>query len=144
MAQFVKTHGMSKTPTFNTWFHFRHRCINPKHKQYKDYGGRGITVCKRWNKFENFLADMGKKPEGMSIDRINNSKGYSLENCRWATGKEQAKNRRSNVIFNGEYATDASLRLGGSKRLVSSRIKYGWLTELAFTIPARGYSRSRP
>lgn len=88
------THGQSKTPTYSTWLAMWSRCTNPKHVGWKSYGGRGIKVCRRWQKFENFLADMGPKPEGLTIERRNNERGYSPTNCCWATQAEQNRNKR--------------------------------------------------
>lgn len=88
------THGKTDTPTYYTWSAMIQRCGNPKNPSYCWYGARGIKVCRRWLKFENFLADMGEKPSGTSIDRVNNNKGYSPGNCRWATPKEQTNNQR--------------------------------------------------
>lgn len=78
------------------------RCYNPNNHAYSDYGGRGIVVDESWHTFENFYTDMGVAPEGLSLDRINNNKGYSKENCRWATPKEQGNNKRFNVIIEYE------------------------------------------
>lgn len=78
-----------------SWASMISRCNNPNRSNYKYYGGRGIKVCRRWKKFENFLADMGRKPPGKSLDRIDNNKGYSPSNCKWSSKSEQMKNRRS-------------------------------------------------
>lgn len=89
-----RTHGLSKSPTYKSWASMWVRCTNPRNKDWHNYGGRGITVCKRWRKFENFLADQGLKPEGLTLERVNNEKGYTPKNCKWATRAEQARNQR--------------------------------------------------
>lgn len=84
----------SKSRTYTTWDNMIQRCKNPKRNFYEYYGGRGIKVCTRWLKFENFLKDMGERPEGTSIDRIDPNGNYELNNCRWATKLQQANNTR--------------------------------------------------
>ena len=85
------------SPTYQSWRAMKHRCLNPKASDWPHYGGRGIQVCERWMMFENFLADMGERPEGMTIDRENNDGGYEPRNCRWATRQTQTRNSRANL-----------------------------------------------
>lgn len=96
-------HGLNKTPVHNSWRAMRERCRRKHHRQYKDYGGRGIKVCARWKKFENFLADMGHPPKGYWIERVNKNGNYCPSNCKWASPKEQNRNRRDNrfIVIGG-------------------------------------------
>jgi hypothetical protein len=99
--QYTGPHGHAsrgkKSPTYFSWASMRRRCTLKSHRQYKDYGGRGITVCARWMVFANFLADMGERPIGKTIDRIDGDKGYEPSNCKWSTRLEQNQKRRGNV-----------------------------------------------
>lgn len=79
---------------YDSWLGMRQRCSNKNHKNYNDYGGRGITVCERWNSFKNFLEDMGERPSKTTLDRIDNTKGYSPENCKWSSQLHQVLNSR--------------------------------------------------
>lgn len=95
----ILKHGHSshdnRSPTYRSWHMMLQRCTNPNALNYRNYGGRGIIVCERWNNFCNFLEDMGVRPEGMTLDRYPNNNGnYETGNCRWATPKEQIDNRR--------------------------------------------------
>jgi hypothetical protein len=100
-----RTHGQSETRAYRIWCGIKQRCLNEDNPGYADYGGRGIDMCESWqNSFEVFIRDMGWPAANESIERLDNSRGYSAENCRWATQKEQTRNHRRNRIisFNGE------------------------------------------
>jgi|HubBroStandDraft_2_1064218.scaffolds.fasta_scaffold00006_9 hypothetical protein len=105
-----------RTGTYNSWDTMIQRCTNPRNDNYRNYGARGITVCERWLIFANFLADMGERPEGLTLDRLDNSKGYAPENCKWITRKEQLNNKRTNVVI--EY-------MGKSQTLAQWAVELG-------------------
>ncbi len=137
------THGMSYTVTHKSWRHMKERCLNPKSKSYKDYGGRGITICKRWlDTFENFYEDMGEKPRRLTLNRIDNDGDYEPDNCKWSSAKEQANNKRSNHIltYNGIVKTLAQWAeyLGIKRGVIDKRLKRGWTIEKALEVPVRG------
>lgn len=140
-ARMKATHGMTNSAENLIWRAMKQRCSNPKAEAYPLYGGRGIKVCERWMKFENFFSDMGPRPSSRhSIDRIDTNGGYSPENCRWATKEQQANNTRSNrfVTFNGETLTLAQWerKLGLPRDILKQRItNYGWSIEKALTTP---------
>jgi hypothetical protein len=137
------------SPTYNAWKHMLDRCRLKTHKQWSNYGGRGITVCQRWENFVNFLADMGCRPDGLSLERTDNSKGYSPSNCRWATQREQMRNMRKNRVFtiDGVTACLASQaeRFKINNRTVTRRLNFGWPMEEAFKLPLlpKGYHYHR-
>ena len=138
-----KTHGMSGTSIYNTWNAMLRRCENPKDSNFKDYGGRGIKVCERWHKFENFLKDMGPRPLGKTLDRIDNNGNYEPSKCRWIAMKGQSWNRRGNVrvVINGKKipASEADRRLGFAIGTISYRIRtLKWTPEKAVSISRFG------
>ena len=134
-----KTHGLGGTPTHRVWAGMLARCFNKNRRAYPDYGGRGITVCERWRKFENFLADMGTKPDGMTLERENNDGNCEPGNCVWATVLQQCNNRRSNrmVTIDGSLMTlsSACRRYGTYHSLVRRRELAGWDIEAAIKTP---------
>jgi hypothetical protein len=137
LAEIVKTasrtHGMSGTSEHNAWMGMIQRCTNPSNARYSDYGGRGICVCSRWLSFENFISDMGLRPDGCTLDRIDNDKGYSPDNCRWATTYTQASNKRNSKRYtcNGMTLTEAEWAAVRSMKrtTIQYRIKAGWTIE---------------
>lgn len=138
LGSLISRHGMYKSVVYSRWLGMLDRCRNPKNKRYADYGGRGITVDERWQTFENFYADMGDPPSSKhSIERIENSKGYSKDNCKWATAYDQQNNTRRNVniTYNGKTANLKQwakiLRINYC--VLQTRIKRGWPIERAFT-----------
>jgi hypothetical protein len=95
----LTTHGMSRERQYKNWAGMIQRCRDQRHRYYKNYGGRGITVCDRWLNFENFFEDMGPQPDGMTIEREDNNKGYEPGNCKWATRAIQNRNKQGNVYL---------------------------------------------
>lgn len=148
----VLKHGHSRkgrwSKIYRSWSHMVQRCTNQNNKRYCDYGGRGITVCKEWLKFENFLEDMGGNWEpGLTLDRTNNEKGYYKKNCRWATRKQQAGNKRNNLTITHKGVTQLITQWAGKLGVKYSTLRYrfcvlGWSAEKAITTPVRGQSKS--
>lgn len=132
--------GRDGTPTHNSWKAMHTRCYQPSHAAYPRYGGRGITVCRRWHDYDNFVADMGERPEGTSLERKKNDKGYSLSNCYWATPTQQQRNRRSNRYLTADGRTqllaDWAKELGTAPTTIWLRLeKLGWSEQDACTVP---------
>jgi hypothetical protein len=141
-------HGHSRrkkfSKTYITWVGIINRCTNPNHARYKDYGGRGIKICDRWMKFENFLADVGEIPKNKEIDRINNNGGYSPDNFRLVDRQINARNRRNNIYIT--FNNETHLLLEWAKitdinynTLYLRIYAYNWSIEKSFTTPSRKY-----
>jgi hypothetical protein len=137
-----RVNGKSKqSKTYQCWRNMLNRCRNPNIPAWKNYGGRGIVVCERWLKFENFLADMGERPDGMQIERGDNDGNYEPGNCLWATPKQQIRNRRVTrlMTLNGitQCVSDWGAELGVDESVIRHRLKAGWSDEKALTTPVR-------
>jgi hypothetical protein len=131
------------TPEYSTWRSMKMRCHSPTYRQFHKYGGRGIQVCSRWrDSFEAFLEDMGPRPAGTSIDRIDGSRGYEPRNCRWATAKIQGINKRSVVLYEHQgvrlHLKDWASRVGIKYQTLRARVlRLGWSLEKALTTPVQ-------
>ena len=151
LSKAATTHGMSHTPTYQSWTHMLDRCRNPRHHAYSRYGGSGIVVCDEWLRFETFLNDMGERPSLQhSIDRFPNNQGnYSKSNCRWATKKEQSRNMTANrlIYWKGvaRPLSEWAEVLGICRGVLGWRMDH-WTIDRAFTTPVRpwpcGHSRT--
>lgn len=135
-------HGMRHTRSYKSWQGMKSRCLNKSVSSYKDYGGRGIKICKKWMKFENFYKDMGNRPNGTSLDRINNNKGYYKKNCKWSTPEEQNINKRNNhcIYYKGRTMTISEWAkiLNINPGTLHHRIFiYKWSIEKAFLTPIK-------
>lgn len=145
-----KSHGMKNTRIYRIWRNMRSRCENNRLPQYADWGGRGIAVCDEWRDFEGFYVwAMGNGyNDTLSIDRIDNDRGYYPENCRWVTAREQALNRRSNtyITHNGvtKHISEWDKDIGSKKSgRVRARLNAGWSVEKAVTTPVKHSGRHR-
>lgn len=139
-------HGAGETSEYRTWSAMRRRCYDKNDKGYKNYGGRGISVCDRWNSsFVNFFSDMGERPKGLSLERVDNNGNYCPENCKWGTKLEQIRNRRTTrrLEVNGENLTveEWSKKTGLEYDTIIKRISYGWSAVDAVTKPSRQQPR---
>lgn len=133
-------HGLRNHPLYDIWRGMKKRTLNVGSHNYHLYGQRGIKVCKKWlnnfGEFHNWSIENGYK-KGLSIDRINPNGDYKPSNCRWATAKEQCRNKRNSVNYRGINGEDRSIELGGCRILVATRIRAGWSKEKAFNTPLR-------
>lgn len=135
-----KTHGMHGVRTYKSWDSMKQRCTNPNAPDYDRYGGRGIVVCERWlNSFDAFFADMGERPEGKSLERKDNARGYEPDNCKWATAGEQQRNKRNcpTVDIDGVSVSIASLAVqhGLPIAALKWRLSQGWTIQRALDTP---------
>lgn len=139
--QIATKHGYCGTSIYTIWQNMMKRCHTPTYRDYKYYGGRGIKVCDRWHVFEFFLEDMGERPKGLTIDRINNDGNYCKENCRWSTWRQQTRNNSRNVLitFNNQTMClkDWCDFMGLKYSTVKERIRRNWLPEEALELVPR-------
>ena len=124
---------------YNSWKAMMARCYSESHKHYSYYGAKGISVCEEWHDFDAFYSDMGNRSKGMSLDRVNNDKGYSKDNCRWATAKEQANNRSNNTVLEMDGVSKTLSQwadyIGCSPETLGQRLSMGWSVKDTLTKP---------
>ena len=144
-------HSAPRASEYRIWSLMKDRCLNPRGSRYKDYGGRGIAVCDRWMRYENFLADMGRRPStNHTLERRNNEEGYNPENCLWATPTQQSRNRRNTVMLTHDGITlclsEWAERLGLHPKCLRERLRLGWSDSQALGYEAREKygARSKP
>lgn len=141
------THGKAGSKTYKIWVGMLSRCTNPNTNCFKSYGGRGISICERWRTFENFIADMGECPPGLSIDRIDVNGDYEPSNCRWADMKTQSRNKRKNRLLTHNNQTRCVAEwaeiYGVDRCIIKDRLRLGWDTQDALEIPVRHMNRSK-
>jgi len=139
------THGKTDTRTYRIWCAMKTRTTNKNDPAYKNYGGRGIKLCPKWNTFSNFLRDMGVCPAGKEIDRIDNDKGYSPGNCRWTTRKQNQNNKRSNRFLECRGKRQTLMQWANERKvnesLIRSRLNSGWSVEAAVFTSAEPNSK---
>lgn len=142
MSKIFRSHGKTGSRAYRIWQNMLNRCRREKDEFWHRYGGRGIKVCDRWQVFENFLKDMGEPEPGMQLDRVENDGDYSPDNCRWATVKEQAQNRTSNVRYQysgkSKTLTEWAAAVGIKRSTLGMRIhSFHWPIEKALTVPVK-------
>lgn len=142
-----RTHGMRGSRTYASWVSMRQRCGNPGSPSYADYGGRGIKVCDRWQSFERFYADMGERPEGCSLDRIDVDGDYEPGNCRWADATTQVRNTRATRRITHDGATrplaEWAERTGLPYGVLYDRLRHGWSVAATLTTPLHAEKSAR-